>query len=79
MISEMGKTLVVIGASILLLGGLLWLGGGTLIKNIPIGRLPGDILVQNDRFTFYLPLTTSILLSIILSALLWFGRFIASR
>ena len=38
-----GKTLVTIGIVIALLGGLLWLSGGTL-KNFPIGRLPGDIL-----------------------------------
>jgi len=75
MISELGKTLIVIGAGIFLLGGLLWLSGGTL-KNFPVGRLPGDILIQNEHFTFYFPLTTCILLSIGLSALLWLGRVI---
>lgn len=78
MISEVGKTLVAIGAGILLLGSLLWLSDGTL-KNMPIGRLPGDILLQNDRFTFYFPLTTGILLSLGLSALLWLGRLISHR
>ncbi|PPS42829.1 DUF2905 domain-containing protein [Chroococcidiopsis sp. TS-821] len=75
MMSELGKTLVVIGLGIFLLGGLLWLSGGTL-KNFPIGRLPGDILIQNGHFTFYFPLTTCILLSIGLSALLWLGQAI---
>jgi Protein of unknown function (DUF2905) len=78
MIAEIGKTLVAVGTGIVLLGGLLWLSGGTL-KNFPIGRLPGDILVQNDRFTFYFPFTTGILLSIGLSVLLWLGRAITSR
>ncbi|MBE9169408.1 DUF2905 domain-containing protein [Pleurocapsales cyanobacterium LEGE 06147] len=78
MIAEIGKTLVAIGAGILLLGGLLWLSDGTL-KNFPIGRLPGDILIQNERFTFYFPFTTGILLSLGLSALLWLGRFITNR
>jgi hypothetical protein len=78
MIAEIGKTLVAIGTGILLLGGLLWLSGGTL-KNFPIGRLPGDILIQNERFTFYFPFTTGILLSLGLSALLWLGRFITNR
>jgi hypothetical protein len=75
MMSELGKTLVVIGVGIFLLGGLLWLSGGTL-KNFPVGRLPGDILIQTGHFTFYFPLTTCILLSIGLSALLWLGRVI---
>lgn len=70
MITEVGKTLVAIGAGILLLGGLLWLSGGTF-RHFPIGRLPGDLLIQKEHFTFYFPLATSILLSIGLSLLLW--------
>ncbi|WP_448601912.1 DUF2905 domain-containing protein [Thermoleptolyngbya sp.] len=70
MITEIGKTLVAIGAGILLLGGLLWLSSGTF-KHFPIGRLPGDILIQNEHFTFYFPLATSILLSAGLSLLIW--------
>jgi hypothetical protein len=78
MIAEIGKTFIVLGAGILLLGCLLWLSDGTL-KHFPLGRLPGDIWVQNEHFTFYFPLTTGILLSFGLSALLWLGRFITSR
>ncbi|MCL6434471.1 MAG: DUF2905 domain-containing protein [Leptolyngbyaceae cyanobacterium HOT.MB2.61] len=78
MIAEIGKTLVFLGAGILLLGGLLWLSGGTL-KHIPLGRLPGDVLVQNEHFTFYFPLTTGLLLSLGLSAFLWLGKFMTSR
>ncbi|WP_448597050.1 DUF2905 domain-containing protein [Thermoleptolyngbya sp.] len=74
MISEIGKTLVAIGAGIFLLGGLLWLSGGTF-KHFPIGRLPGDILIQNEHFTFYFPLATSILLSVGLSLLIWIWQF----
>lgn len=70
MITEIGKTLVAIGAGIVLLGGLLWLSGGTF-RHFPIGRLPGDLLIQKEHFTFYFPLATSILLSIGLSLLLW--------
>jgi len=58
-----------------LAGGLLWLSGGTL-KNFPLGRLPGDVLIQNEHFTFYFPLATCILLSFGLSALLWLGKLI---
>jgi hypothetical protein len=78
MIAEIGKMLMIVGASILLLGGLLWLSAGFLLK-FPLGRLPGDFLVQNDRFTFYFPLTTGILLSISFSLLLWLVRSIIDR
>ncbi len=70
MITEIGKTLVALGAGIILLGGLLWLSGGTL-RHFPIGRLPGDILIQNENFTFYFPLATSILLSLGLTLIIW--------
>lgn len=61
-----GKMLIVMGLLILLVGALLLLGG-----KIPgIGRLPGDILIQRGNFTFYFPVVTAILLSIILSVVL---------
>jgi hypothetical protein len=60
---QIGKSLMLIGISVLLLGALLWLGG----KVPGIGKLPGDILIKRGNFTFYFPLATSILLSIILS------------
>lgn len=68
MISDLGKLLLFMG---LLLAGL-----GVLLlfaDRLPgIGRLPGDILIQRKNFTFYFPITTSILISILLSVLLWF-------
>jgi hypothetical protein len=64
----MGKALVVIGLVVAFIGVLLMLGA-------PLGRLPGDIVVRRGPATFYLPLTTSILLSIALSLLLmWLRR-----
>jgi hypothetical protein len=70
MIAETGKLLMLVGGCLLVLGGLLWLGGGPL-KHLPIGRLPGDIWIQNDGFSFYFPLTTGILISLLLSGLIW--------
>jgi hypothetical protein len=69
--SGLGKLLMVIGAVILGLGAFLWLGG-----KIPgIGRLPGDIMVKRGNFTFYFPLATCVLLSIILSLIAaWLRR-----
>ena len=56
----MGRTLVVIG--------LLIAGAGLLVMlGVPIGRLPGDIMIRRGSFSFYFPLTTSILVSILLT------------
>jgi len=68
---EIGKFLVIFGVVIVLLGGLLLVAG-----KIPfIGRLPGDIYIQKDHFTFYFPLATSLLISILLTLLFsLFGR-----
>ena len=63
----MGKVLVLVGLGIAGLGLLMMLG-------LPIGRLPGDIYIKRDGFSFYFPLTTSIVLSIVLTLLLAFFR-----
>ena len=56
----MGKTLVLVGLGIAALGVLIMLG-------IPLGRLPGDFYVRRGNFSFYFPLATSIVLSILLT------------
>ena len=63
----MGKTLVFVGLGIAALGLLIMFG-------VPIGRLPGDIYVKRPGFQFYFPLTTSIILSIVLTLVLAFFR-----
>jgi len=65
--SFLGKMLVFVGLAIVGLGLLIILG-------VPIGRLPGDFYVRRDNFSFYFPLTTSIILSIILTLILAFFR-----
>jgi hypothetical protein len=62
----MGKTLVFLGLGLAFLGLLIMVG-------LPIGRLPGDIYVKRGSFSFYFPITTSIILSIILT--LFFSVF----
>jgi hypothetical protein len=66
---EMGKALIAIGALLAIVGAVMYFSGRA---NLPIGRLPGDITYRKGNFTFYAPIATSILLSIILSLLLWF-------
>lgn len=78
MITEIAKTLVTIGLILLLVGGLLWLSANTL-RSFPIGQLPGDILIQKENFTFYFPFTTGLLLSLVLSAILWLVQWMTSR
>lgn len=66
--AELGKLLLVVGGIIIAVGVVLLLAGRL---NLPIGRLPGDIVYRGKHTTFYFPLATSILLSIILSLVLW--------
>ena len=61
----LGKMLVLLGVLIIVIGLLLLLG-----EKIPwVGRLPGDIIIRKKNFTFYFPLATSILISIVLTLL----------
>lgn len=65
-----GKTLIILGILMILAGILITWGG-----KIPLlGRLPGDLRIERDHFTFYFPLGTSILISIVLSVLFWMFR-----
>jgi hypothetical protein len=65
--ADVGKLLVVLGLLIAAAGLLLVLAG-----RVPwIGRLPGDIFVQRGNWTFYFPLATSLVLSIVLTLVLW--------
>jgi hypothetical protein len=57
-----GPLLVAIGLLVALVGVLVWTG-------VPIGRLPGDLIVRRGNFTFYLPITTCIVASVVLSVL----------
>ena len=66
---NLGKAIIVLGAILIAVGLLIVLLGRT---GLPIGRLPGDILYRRRNFTFYFPLTTSILLSIVLSLVFYF-------
>lgn len=68
-----GKLFILLGILLILIGGLL-----TLLDKLPswgglgwLGKLPGDIYIKRDNFTFYFPITTSILISIILSLLFY--------
>jgi hypothetical protein len=64
---DIGKMLIIFGVAAIVIGGILMLSG-----KVPwIGKLPGDILVQKKNFTFYFPLATSILISVLLTLIFW--------
>ena len=66
---DLGRMLVFVGGLLLVIGVVLILAGKV---DLPIGRLPGDLVYRGKNTTFYFPLMTSILLSIILSLVLYF-------
>jgi Protein of unknown function (DUF2905) len=66
--AEMGRLLVILGVTLVVIGGLVMLLGRT---GLPLGRMPGDILYRGKNTTFYLPLATSIVLSVVLSAIIF--------
>ncbi|MAQ20527.1 MAG: hypothetical protein CMD52_03300 [Gammaproteobacteria bacterium] len=65
----MQRTVIIIGL-VVLVAGLLW----PWISRIPLGRLPGDLIMERSSFRIYFPLTTMILVSVVISLILWFLR-----
>ncbi len=65
--SSLGKTLIILGALIIIIGVVISLAG-----KVPfLGKLPGDISYRKDNFHFYFPLTTSIVISVVASLILY--------
>lgn len=65
----MQRSLLIIG-SVLILVALAW----PWLKHIPLGRLPGDIVIERPGYTFFFPITTMILVSVVLSLIAMFFR-----
>ena len=71
--SAIGRIIVILGISLIVIGGVVMLLGRA---GLPLGRLPGDIVYKGKNTIFYFPLATSILLSIVLSIVMYLvGRF----
>jgi hypothetical protein len=71
--TDLGKVLIVVGALAIVAGLVLVLLGRA---HVPLGRLPGDIVYRGKNTTFYFPLATSILISVVLSVVVYLvGRF----
>jgi hypothetical protein len=67
---EFGKMLVILGVVLVVVGLLLWKFGGFG----PLGKLPGDISVQRDNFSFNFPIVTCLILSAVLTLVMWLLR-----
>jgi Protein of unknown function (DUF2905) len=65
-LATMARFLIVLGLAILVIG-ILW----PFLARIGLGRLPGDIVIERDNVTFYFPLMTSLLLSLLFSLVFW--------
>lgn len=66
----LGKVLILIGIGLVAIGLLI-----AVMPKLPyLGKLPGDIRIEKENFTFYFPFTTCLLLSALLSLILWFFR-----
>jgi hypothetical protein len=66
--AEMGRILVALGVALVVIGGIVMLLGRT---GVPLGRLPGDFLYRGKNATFYFPLASSVVISIVLSIVLF--------
>ncbi|MBI1211449.1 MAG: DUF2905 family protein [Alphaproteobacteria bacterium] len=66
---DVSRTLIILGL-VLVAAGLLW----PILGKIGLGRLPGDIAIERDGFHLYIPIVTSILISAVLSLLVWLFR-----
>ncbi|WP_280541411.1 DUF2905 domain-containing protein [Chromohalobacter sp. 11-W] len=62
----MSRSIIFIGLAIVVIG-LLW----PWLSKLPLGHLPGDIAIKREGFAFYFPITTMVLVSVVVSALLW--------
>jgi hypothetical protein len=71
----LGKTLILFGAIMMIVGALLMFS-----DKIPyLGKLPGDINIKKDNFQVFIPITTSIILSILLSVILWIVSYFSKK
>jgi len=61
-----GRWLIIFGGALIVIG-LLW----PVLQRTGLGRLPGDIVIERDNFRLYIPIVTSLIVSLVLSLILW--------
>ena len=65
---DLGRTLLILGSVLVLVGAFLYFGGKLPLR---LGRLPGDIIHRGEHGTFYFPIVTCVVISIVFSLLIW--------
>ena len=65
--SSLAKIIIALGVMLVVIGGLVWVLGKT---GLPLGRLPGDIRIEGERVSCYVPIVTMIILSVVLTVVL---------
>ncbi len=70
--TDLGKTLIVLGAVLVVVGAVMVFAGRW---NLPLGRLPGDITWRGKNTLFYFPLATSLVISLLLTLVLWLVQY----
>ena len=68
----LGKNLIMMGIVLIILGIIITLGA-----KLGLGKLPGDIAVERENFRFYFPVVTCIVISIVLTGIMWLVRFLS--
>ena len=66
-LSALGKIIIALGVTLVVIGGLVWLLGRS---GLPLGRLPGDIRIEGEKVSCYAPIVTMIILSVVLTVVL---------
>ena len=66
-LSSLGKVIVALGVTLVVIGGLVWVLGRT---GLPLGNLPGDIRIEGEKVSCYAPIVTMIILSVVLTVVL---------
>ena len=64
--SSMGRWLIILG-TVLIVAGLLW----PVLQRFGLGRLPGDIVIERENFRIYVPIVSSLIISVVFSIILW--------
>jgi hypothetical protein len=73
---ELGRTMIFAGAALAVVGALVWIAARPGGFPLRLGRLPGDIAVQGKHGSFYFPVVTCILLSVVITLILWLVQWL---
>ena len=71
MFTHFGKILIFAGCVLIILGVILYFFDKLPLSKLPLGRLPGDIYIKKENYTFYFPIVTCILVSAVISLIIW--------